>query len=148
MASRKSTGSYYTPRQIVEYMVHESVKRYLLTHTDISEDKIDLLLSYDHSDNPLTEQQTQTVIDRLHEIKILDPACGSGAFPMGILQKIIFVLEKLDPKGERWKERILGQISDATYRNAMKDKLDNETWQTSINSESSAIPSTAWTFSQ
>ena len=127
--ARKSTGSYYTPRQIVEYMVHESVKQYLLSATNILEDGIESLLSYDNSDNPLTEEQTITVIDRLHEIKILDPACGSGAFPMGILQKIIFALEKLDPDGTRWKERILGAISDPTYRNALKDKLDNETWQ-------------------
>ena len=127
--ARKSTGSFYTPREIVEYMVHESLKQYLLSCTNVPKDTIQSLLSYDYSDNPLTEEQTEIVIDRLHEIKILDPACGSGAFPMGVLQKIIFALKKLDPDGARWKDRILGVITDPTYRNALKDKLDNETWK-------------------
>ena len=40
-------------------------------------------------------------------MKILDPACGSGAFPMGILQKLVLILAKLDPRNERWKARQL-----------------------------------------
>ncbi len=38
-------------------------------------------------------------------MKILDPACGSGAFPIGMLQKLVFVLGKLDPGNQHWKQR-------------------------------------------
>jgi len=127
--ARKSTGSYYTPRQVVEYMVHESLKQYLLSHAIAPEKQIDALLDYNQDDNPLDATQTIHAIDCLHKIKILDPACGSGAFPMGVLQKIIFVLEKLDPDGGLWKQRLLKAIPDAAYRKALKEKLDNETWQ-------------------
>ncbi|MCK5612512.1 hypothetical protein KAR91_62140, partial [Candidatus Pacearchaeota archaeon] len=48
--ARKATGSYYTPRPIVEYMVNESLKQYLLTKTGIAETKITKLLSYSEED--------------------------------------------------------------------------------------------------
>ena len=60
-----------------------------------------------------------TLIEAIDHLKILDPACGSGAFPMGILHKLVFVLAKLDPGNERWKARQLakaGEIPDATVR--------------------------------
>lgn len=55
----------------------------------------------------LTEKQRQQIIAAFEDAKILDPACGSGAFPMGILQKMVRVLEKLDPKNERWKQALI-----------------------------------------
>ncbi|MBK6327420.1 MAG: Eco57I restriction-modification methylase domain-containing protein [Chloroflexi bacterium] len=45
------------------------------------------------------------LIDAIDHVNILDPACGSGAFPMGILHKLVFILGKLDPHNEQWKER-------------------------------------------
>ena len=49
--------------------------------------------------------QRSTYSGKAHCIKdrvLLDPACGSGAFPMGVLQKIVFILQQLDPNGQYW----------------------------------------------
>ncbi len=121
--ARKATGSYYTPRPIVEYMVDESLKQYLLTKTDVSEDKITQLLSYsDYDGAKLTEKQIQTLVEALHQARIIDPACGSGAFPMGILQKIFLMLQKLDPASKIWLEKMLANIPDPMYRKELKKK--------------------------
>ena len=75
-------------------MVDESIKQYLLTKTGINENKITELLSYSIEDGQvLKEDENENVIQALHEVKIIDPACGSGAFPIGILQKILLVLQ-------------------------------------------------------
>ncbi len=102
-SARKSTGSYYTPRVIVDYMVDESLALYLKNKTNIDEDKIRAVISYDLDDDqtkPLTEEEKVKIIDSLGKLKILDPACGSGAFPMGVLQKIVFILQQIDPNAE------------------------------------------------
>lgn len=104
-SARKSTGSYYTPRVIVDYMVDESLYLYLQNKTGIEEEKLRSLISYDLDDDlnaPLTDSEKVEIIDTLDELKILDPACGSGAFPMGALQKIVFILQQLDPQGQHW----------------------------------------------
>lgn len=103
---RKSTGSFYTPREIVEYMVDESLIEYLKP-TLISEDKLRALVSYsldDDIENPLGEDEKRLIIKALQKVKILDPACGSGAFPIGILQKIVFMLQQVDPDAKLWFE--------------------------------------------
>ncbi len=104
-SARKSTGSYYTPRVIVDYMVDESLYLYLKNKTEIEEGKLRSLISYDLNDDtytPLTEEEKEKIISAIDELKILDPACGSGAFPMGALQKIVFILQQLDPNGQYW----------------------------------------------
>ena len=105
---RKKTGSFYTPREVVEYMVDESLKYYLLTKTKIHEDKIKAVISYDLLDDqeyPLTSQEKETIAHALASVKILDPACGSGAFPMGVLQKVVFILQQVDPDAKTWVEQ-------------------------------------------
>lgn len=104
-SARKSTGSYYTPRVIVDYMVDESLYLYLKNKTEIEEEKLRSLISYDLDDDtytPLTKEEKEKIISAIDELKILDPACGSGAFPMGALQKIVFILQQLDPNGQYW----------------------------------------------
>lgn len=110
---RKSTGSFYTPREIVEYMVDESLVEYLKS-TLIHETKLRALVSYDLDDDaahPLGEHEKKLVLKSLHSVKILDPACGSGAFPIGILQKIVFILQQIDPDSTLWFEN---QIANTT----------------------------------
>ncbi len=75
--ARKQTGSFYTPREIVNYKEAE----HLVAHID--------------------------------QLKALDPAVGSGAFPMGILHKLVFILGRLDPRNEQWKERQKKRLQDA-----------------------------------
>jgi|WetSurMetagenome_2_1015567.scaffolds.fasta_scaffold00416_10 adenine-specific DNA-methyltransferase len=127
-SARKSTGSYYTPRQIVDYMVDQSLIQYLLNKSRISEDKIRALVSIDESDDaqfPLTNDDRQKIVSALDEVKIIDPACGSGAFPMGILQKIVFMLGKIDPDGQLWFEKKTESL-DLLLKEEFKKKFENE----------------------
>jgi type I restriction-modification system DNA methylase subunit len=124
--ARKATGSYYTPRPIVEYMVDESIKQYLLTKTKLPEEKISALLSYAQEAPDLTDAQKDEVLDALDTVKVIDPACGSGAFPMGILQKILLILRKMDPDSKKWLGRKLSRIDDATFKKDLERKLKRE----------------------
>ncbi len=100
--ARKSTGSYYTPREIVDYMVEQSLIEYLKTNLPtsaglgsvVTQDFIEELVHTENiPDNNLKtdelNQLKQTTYTALCKIKVLDPACGSGAFPIGMLQKIV-----------------------------------------------------------
>ena len=114
--ARKATGSYYTPRPIVEYMVDESLKQYLLSKTNLNENEISSLLAYEEEEVGLSESQKDSVVDALDVIKIIDPACGSGAFPMGILQKMLLILQKVDPESKKWLSKKLFQIDNDNIR--------------------------------
>ena len=99
-SARKESGSFYTPREIVSYMVNSSIKAYLQEKVpDISEENLEKLTNdnkADDSEIKLTEEQINKVRSSLFEIKIIDPACGSGAFPMGILNKLVEIHVLLD----------------------------------------------------
>lgn len=110
--ARKQTGSFYTPREIVNYMVDESLKAYLKQkleseasmEPDHAEKGLDYLIGYNEKGyDYFDEKQTSLLINAIDSCKILDPACGSGAFPMGVLHKLVHVLHKLDPNNEKWR---------------------------------------------
>ncbi|ANV98386.1 hypothetical protein BBW65_06070 [Helicobacter enhydrae] len=95
---RKKTGSYYTPREIVSYMVKNSILQYLKTQTGLDETALrELVFDYTHS---FEHSDILRIMEALQSFKILDPACGSGAFPMGMLQEICAILEALDSKAK------------------------------------------------
>lgn len=166
--ARKQTGSYYTPREIVNYMVDESLIAYLKTkltektkafqqlgnqqtnmfgnegkvgqldmHIDLAagkwdkkedelENKLRQLFAYENEENPFTgdTETTNAIIAHLSECKILDPACGSGAFPMGILHKMVFALGKLDPCNYTWKQ---AQLEKAQRDKRRAQQFEDET---------------------
>ncbi|MBQ3617705.1 MAG: N-6 DNA methylase [Bacteroidales bacterium] len=93
-SARKSTGSYYTPREIVDYMVNESLINYLTVKCGHQETSIRALFN---DQQPTIPDNALKVANDLRNIRILDPACGSGAFPMGILLRITAILERLQP---------------------------------------------------
>ncbi|RTZ09014.1 TaqI-like C-terminal specificity domain-containing protein [Flavobacterium sp. GSP6] len=125
-SARKATGSFYTPREIVDYMVEQSIIQYLKTKTSV-EDEIALQnLFKEGGENEFDSEQTEEILEALNTVKILDPACGSGAFPMGALHKIITVLHKLDPDASWWKEKQIENIPNALARKYMQEKLDKE----------------------
>ncbi|MDD5013767.1 MAG: TaqI-like C-terminal specificity domain-containing protein [Atribacterota bacterium] len=126
--ARKSTGSYYTPRPIVEYMVDESLKQYLLAKTNLDGNKISSLLAYEEEEAGLSEPEKDVVIDALDAIKIIDPACGSGAFPMGILQKMLLILQKIDPESKKWLNKKVSQIENSVVREEFQKKIEAENW--------------------
>jgi len=102
-SARKATGSYYTPREIVDYMVRISLLEYFKEQLPfIPEEKLKLLLS-DSDDIPdFTNEEKKKITESINHLKVLDPACGSGAFPMGILQRLVSVLQKIDPNNYYW----------------------------------------------
>ena len=105
--ARKSTGSYYTPRSIVNYMVDETLTEYLMAKTSIDVDKIQALLTTNKLDDleyPLSEDEKTAIVKAVSQLKVLDPACGSGAFPIGILQKLLWVIAQVDPNGNEFLE--------------------------------------------
>ena len=94
---RKQTGSYYTPREIVSYMAKSCILEYLKTHTTIPEESLhSLVFEYEHE---FSYQEILSILTALSGFRVLDPACGSGAFPMGILQELTQILEALDEEG-------------------------------------------------
>ena len=111
-SARKSTGSYYTPRQIVDYMVDEALIAYFLqkvepfdgNKTSLEKRLRDDLLAYEaqgdadsQTGHLIHENEVTQLIKAIDELKLLDPAVGSGAFPMGILNKLVLVLKKIGP---------------------------------------------------
>jgi hypothetical protein len=106
--ARKETGSFYTPREIVNYMVEESLLEYLKQNVKNTcenfETRLRELISYTETPNLFNREETQAIIEAISNCKILDPACGSGAFPMGILHTMVHILQKLDPENQYWKE--------------------------------------------
>ena len=126
--ARKQTGSFYTPRMIVDYMVDESLLAHLAFElapvgdeqvNDDLHNKLRGLLDYTQEGHDLNPTETDQVIAAIDNLKILDPACGSGAFPMGVLHKLVFILGKLDPHNESWQRRQIERawgIEDADSR--------------------------------
>ena len=124
--ARKQTGSFYTPREIVQYMVDESLIAHLKrTVGDELELEYRKLMSYTDDELNLTDNQKRAIINSLHDCKILDPACGSGAFPMGVLQQMVHILSKLDESNKIWKDILLDEATNET-RSALKYSSDNE----------------------
>jgi len=134
--ARKATGSYYTPREIVDFMVNESLKVYFQSSyvrefgnqslRDF-ENKLETLFSLEDDENPYDKGITQFLIEKIHKVKILDPAVGSGAFLMGCLHKLVFLLSKLDPHNNSWKNeqlRTVEMITDPDLRQKVKNKIE------------------------
>lgn len=124
--ARKQTGSFYTPREIVQYMVDESLVAHLKrTVGDDLETQYRQLMQYTDEVVDLTEEQRKQIMQSLYNCKVLDPACGSGAFPMGMLQQMVHILNRIDPDNTQWKEIMLNKAIDETsdaYRMASSDE--------------------------
>lgn len=124
--ARKQTGSFYTPREIVQYMVDESLVAHLKrTVGDDLEQQYRQLMQYTDEDVSLTDNQRRQIMLSLYNCKVLDPACGSGAFPMGILQQMVHILSRIDPDNKIWKEIMLQKAIDETseaYRNSSNEE--------------------------
>jgi hypothetical protein len=130
-SARKSTGSFYTPREIVEYMVDSSLTYFLVGKTQVAEEKLRALISYSKEDDeeyPLTDNEKKQVVDALAGLRILDPACGSGAFPIGILQKTVFILQQADETSELWLKKQLEGITSIELRRDVEGKYKTENY--------------------
>ena len=100
--ARKATGSFYTPREIVDYMVEESIKNHLRGKLSLAEDdsRLDDLFdkgkAAEKAPTGFSRDEEKALLEALYACRIIDPACGSGAFPMGILNCMTRLLKRLD----------------------------------------------------
>ncbi|NDJ25702.1 type II restriction endonuclease [Nostoc sp. B(2019)] len=98
---RGQSGTFYTPRGIVQFMCVESLSRYLALQSGMDLEAVRKLTEYD-SELPgqdinqlLTKEQAKQLKKALDSVKICDPAVGSGAFPMGMMQVILSVKQAI-----------------------------------------------------
>ena len=140
--ARNKSGSFYTPREVVDFMVDEALVALLLPklpgelalkrpravgldldrpgELDVGsspppappasgrgddEARLRTLLSFASRGHDFTPSQVDALIAAIESCKAIDPAVGSGAFPLGLLQKLVHVLDVLDPGGEKWRAR-------------------------------------------
>lgn len=128
---RERTGSYYTPRPIVDYMVDEALIPSLATtcaaddsNGQVTEEILRHLLHHGHdfdaTADALSDHTKQGIVHAIATIKILDASVGSGAFPMAVLNKLTLALRRLDPENLQWKA-LQQQIAAQRARTAFQE---------------------------
>ena len=137
---RKQTGSYYTPRAIVDYMVDEALVATLSQKcsptdgdTQLWAERLRYLLDYaqtfDDASEWFDDHETDAIVKTISELKVLDPAVGSGAFPMGMLHKLTLALRRLDPDNTRWEalqKQLAGERAAAAFNTENRQERDTE----------------------
>ena len=117
---RNKTGSFYTPREIVGYMVKETLRQYLYSKLDANAHAgIDELL--DLSDSQWISRKSTSSVDvwgvktkniiskiksALDSFKVIDIASGSGAFPMGMMQQLLKTYERIETNFDPYKLKL------------------------------------------
>ena len=106
LEDNKDKGAFYTPKEIVRYMCQESLIAYLETNTSVAKDKIrKFVLSPEDGVADIPDNKKPKRLTALEEVKICDPAIGSGAFPMGLLNELLHCREVLS--GERYDRAVI-----------------------------------------
>ena len=134
--ARKMTGSYYTPRAIVDYMVEEALIATLSQKCQPTDDNevpwderlrylFDYAQIFDDASEWFDDRETDDIVKAISKLKILDPAVGSGAFPMGVLHKLTLALRRLDPDNNRW-EALQRDLAGERARDTFASKDDQE----------------------
>lgn len=100
LEDNKDKGAFYTPKIIVQYMCQESLIEYLATKLNAEPDNVLKKAIEDLVRNRLAQgindlDKVDAIAQALYQVKICDPAIGSGAFPMGILNEIFKIIEDL-----------------------------------------------------
>lgn len=132
--ARKASGSFYTPRRVIDYMVNESLVLYLNTYAS-RHNKVDAptreritRLVYENQSDPTEIAFNEWVVDALDDLKMLDPACGSGAFPMGMLNRIVALLRVVDAGNRLWIDkqvlRLPPELREQTRRELTRHDQD------------------------
>ena len=96
LEDNKDKGAFYTPKEIVQYMCRESLIVYLQTDQK-EEDKECIRQFVTTHDAALLGDLKEDIDQKLIDVKICDPAIGSGAFPMGLLRELFFCRSAIEP---------------------------------------------------
>ena len=98
LEDNKDKGAFYTPKEIVQYMCNESLITYLQTKVPNHNDEIrQFVLDAERRDVP----EKDKILNAIKEVIICDPAIGSGAFPMGLLNLLVALREKMESSTQR-----------------------------------------------
>ena len=130
---RKRTGSFYTPRQIVDYMVDQALIAVLKEKAQPEDgdpsfwrERLRYLLDFADAGELFEEEDKNAVVRAIADVTVLDPAVGSGAFAMATLQKLTLALRRLDEDNHIWqdvqKERAVKQAETAFDVHAKSDR--------------------------
>jgi adenine-specific DNA-methyltransferase len=140
--ARKATGSYYTPKEVVDYMVEESLKEDFKTKTSLSEEKIENLF---YQEEPqLSDEERKELVRAIADEKIIDPACGSGAFCMGALHKLVELLNRIDLDNELWKSeqqrRLTNELSERWEEMTQEERNEERAYLLEVFNEQRNYP--------
>jgi len=94
LKERESTGSYYTPKYLVDFMIYDSFRNYLDINTDIERYKIENFLKF-HDISEMCYEELMELFFLLKKIKVIDIACGSGIFLIHIFYKLFNLISIL-----------------------------------------------------
>ncbi|MBR3871932.1 MAG: N-6 DNA methylase [Paludibacteraceae bacterium] len=145
LEDNKDKGAFYTPKEIVRYMCQESLIAYLETNTSIAKEKIrQFVLVPDENVEEIPENKRSKLLEALKDVKICDPAIGSGAFPMGLLNELLNcreALEHLDvPRSEIKKSIIQNNIYGVDIEKGAVDIARLRFWLSIVVDEEKASP--------
>jgi hypothetical protein len=129
-SQRKNIGAFYTPREIVSYMCKESLKVYLKgkLNDDSLGDGINKLIDLNDARfielkstgianlwGVRTKDIVPKLVEYLNKVKVFDPACGSGAFPIGMLHLISRTFDRLNAKFDKKTQKHVLAIGNSSY---------------------------------
>ena len=126
LEDNKDKGAFYTPKEIVQYMSKESVAQYLKSNTpDELHTAIDSLIKQRVVEPILQNKENARMVNKaLAVVKVCDPAIGSGAFPMGVLN-VLFDCRHL-------LYGFIGKNEDFSYAKVKRDIIQNNIYGVDI----------------
>ncbi len=136
MNEKKEHMAFYpddTPPETGNYPVTASLKYYFKTHIENTfrtanlDEKLTSLFSETEKENPFNEKETHFLVEKINQLKIIDLTVTDGSFLIEVLNKLTFLLSKLDPHNEKWKQQqimALDSIADPTLKSELREKIE------------------------
>ena len=103
VTGRNEKGAFYTPRVVVAFMCREAIKSVLEERTDVEPELIRIIVDDNHNEG-LSIENAKTINDVLSDMKAIDPACGSGAYLLGLLHELVRIHTLLSTTAEELSE--------------------------------------------
>ncbi len=136
MDEEKEHTAFYpddTPPETGNYPVTASLKYYFKTHIENTfrtanlDEKLTSLFSETDMENPFNEKETHFLVEKINQLKLIDLTVTDGSFLIEVLNKLTFLLSKLDPHNEKWKQQqimALDSIADPTLKSELRKKIE------------------------
>lgn len=119
LEENREKGAFYTPKEVVQYMCKESIIQYLNNHFNVADDIENFVRNHSVSGFFADRDNAVELNDKLSAIKVCDPAIGSGAFPIGMLQEIFEAKKFIYPYLKTNKEFNPAQVKKDIIQNSI-----------------------------